>query len=443
MCSRTLPWTASFELSLILLFAYASYSTAEASGGSGILALFTTGVLCGHYHVGSLSVEARNAAGVTLKALAHLAETAVFAYMGVDLFSLSGAGVTAFAGAHAGAPSELALNGSEHAANASAIASLHAPPLLAPPLASPLTDARRALAREGTVTGGEHANIAAFVFFCLVVVLLARIVVFYPLCLVANCFRGRRRQLSPRAIAMLTFAGLRGAIAFALAHNVHSEHRHSIAAATTTVVLATVFVLGGFTRTVIKLLGMEAAPASAAPTDLGDGHPLSPRRVVDSTVDSTEIAPIDANDSAVDGDGGGAGGSPAARARVAPDERLSTAAAKRAEQRAMNWEQRSPLTDADTSSSDAHPHGEGGAPRDAIERASDWFDRIDRVYLQPTFGNRRSRRRSTRSRTASADAADDGTVRRPHSLRSQLSEPALELSNVHVEHDSQQHAPSV
>ena len=61
---------------------------------------------------------------------------------------------------------------------------------------------------------------------------------------------------------MLVFAGLRGAIAFALAHNVHSDHQKSIAAATTTVVMATVFVLGGATRTVLRLLKMEAAPPS-------------------------------------------------------------------------------------------------------------------------------------------------------------------------------------
>jgi len=56
----------SFELSLILLFGYASYATAEACDGSGILALFTTGVLCGHYHVNALSPAAREASGVTL-----------------------------------------------------------------------------------------------------------------------------------------------------------------------------------------------------------------------------------------------------------------------------------------------------------------------------------------------------------------------------------------
>ena len=40
----------------------------------------------------------------TLKSFAHLAETTVFAYMGVDLFAMSGAGVAAFSAA-SGRPS--------------------------------------------------------------------------------------------------------------------------------------------------------------------------------------------------------------------------------------------------------------------------------------------------------------------------------------------------
>ena len=64
-------------------------------------------------------------------------------------------------------------------------------------------------------------------------------------------------------MAMLVFSGLRGAIAFALAHNIDSAHNTTIAAATTTIVLFTTFVLGGATRRVLKRLGMEAASSTA------------------------------------------------------------------------------------------------------------------------------------------------------------------------------------
>ena len=187
-------------------------------------------------------------AAVTLKALAHLAETAVFAYMGVDLFAISGAGVDAFGRAHhTWLNSSVAAGGGAAADSASEGG-----------LSSPIGARRRGLI--GDAEGGAH--IVLFVLVALVVVLLARVVVVLPLCFVANRFRGKRRKLSNRAIAMLTFAGLRGAIAFALAHNVHSDHQPTIAAATTTVVMATVFILGGATRTVLRLLKMEAQDLS-------------------------------------------------------------------------------------------------------------------------------------------------------------------------------------
>ena len=55
---------ASFELAFVLLIGYCAYSTAEAWRCSGILSLFTTGVLIGHYHIHSLSQVARESAGV-------------------------------------------------------------------------------------------------------------------------------------------------------------------------------------------------------------------------------------------------------------------------------------------------------------------------------------------------------------------------------------------
>ena len=232
----------SLELSLVLLFGYSAYTTAEAAGCSGILALFSTGVLAGHYHVHSLSDAAREACGVTLKAFAHLSETAVFAYMGVDLFAITGAGLDAYYHAHHHVTNATGASGASDALAADpelALPDIEAPDLfLGEPIHSP--------------------RVGWFCVYALLVVLLARVLVVLPLCILANWFRSRRRQLSRRAMAMLIFSGLRGAIAFALAHNIESEHQTTIAAATTTVVLFTTFVLGGLTRSVIRLLKMEA-----------------------------------------------------------------------------------------------------------------------------------------------------------------------------------------
>ena len=82
---------ASLELSLVLLVGYAAYPTAEALHCSGILALFACSLFIGQYHVHSLSAEARAAIGISLKSLAHLAETFVFMYMGLDLVAQRGA----------------------------------------------------------------------------------------------------------------------------------------------------------------------------------------------------------------------------------------------------------------------------------------------------------------------------------------------------------------
>ncbi|KOO26421.1 sodium hydrogen exchanger 8 [Chrysochromulina tobinii] len=237
----------SFELSLILLIGYAAYTSAEAAGCSGILALFTTGVLAGHYHLHSLSQSARDATGVTLKAAAHLAETAVFAYMGVDIFSYTGAGIDAFTKAHFG----LGGNASGGAPTGGAPPRGHVPVSL---------DGVAALEYDWeTLDPQAMPKVGQFVVLALVVTLLARAVVMLPLCYLANCWRGSSRQLSGRMSAMMVFAGLRGAIAFALAHNIQSDHQGSIAAATTTIVLFTTFVLGGATRRVLKCLRMEAS----------------------------------------------------------------------------------------------------------------------------------------------------------------------------------------
>eukprot|EP00966_Prymnesium_polylepis_P069095 1605389-Prymnesium_polylepis.1 len=63
----------------------------------------------------------------------------------------------------------------------------------------------------------------------------ARVIVVLPLCGLANRFRTSR--ISGRVAATLVFAGLRGAIAFALAKNVESAHRGTITGATTAIVL--------------------------------------------------------------------------------------------------------------------------------------------------------------------------------------------------------------
>ena len=212
-----------FELSLLLLLGYCAYPTAEALHCSGILALFVCAVLMGHYHVHSLSPRARAAVELTLRSLAHLTETFVFMYMGLDLVAQRGAVDDLF-------DEDL-----------------------------------------GAVGEDAASSTRLFVAFAVLVVPLARFVVVPPLVLVANLFRGRKRGLSLNETVFLVFAGLRGAIAYALARSSASAHQRTIVAATTAVVLFTTFVLGGTTRLMLRTLGMIAHEHG----DSGDGDGAS------------------------------------------------------------------------------------------------------------------------------------------------------------------------
>ena len=224
---------ASFEVGLIILFGYASYAVASSIACSGLLSLFVAGVLESHYHVYSLSEQGRVATAIALKALSHLFETAMFAYVGVEIFT-----------------------GRVHSRSGSA-------PLPALPFDSSwCTNATLAAAEcvPGIVGGGRAAG---FVTVCVCLVMLSRLFVVPLLCLVANCSWLRRKPLSlPSCVAIVT-AGLRGAIAFALAKSSRSTHRVNITAATIGTVIFTIFVLGGGTRPLLRHLGLVQTDANA------------------------------------------------------------------------------------------------------------------------------------------------------------------------------------
>ena len=254
-----------FELSLVIMFGYSAYVAAEAASCSGIVALFTSGVLFGHYHVHNLSQPARESLPVTLKSLGHLAETSVFAYMGVDLFAERGAFFDAFFHPLSESPDEYAAE----------IATQEN-------MSSPGYDPNDAAPSPGAVV--------RFAVFALVTTLCARVVVVLPLCAVANRFR--RERLSARTSGVLVFAGLRGAIAFALAKNIESAHRGTITGATTAIVLFTTFVLGGFTRSVLQVLRMTDTSSSAE--QHREGRSERERELSEHFINTSDLGPVTA-----------------------------------------------------------------------------------------------------------------------------------------------------
>ena len=83
-----------------------------------------------------------------------------------------------------------------------------------------------------------------------------RVINIYVLSFVLNL--ARAKKISFRFQHMLVFAGLRGAIAFALAiRNTQEETRQLIFTTTLVIVMVTVFVCGGLTTLVLQLLRIK------------------------------------------------------------------------------------------------------------------------------------------------------------------------------------------
>lgn len=138
-----------YEISILFLFAYGSYSFAEAVELSGIMSLFFCGIVLSHYNSYNLSPTSQTTAHNIFKSMAVLSEYFVFLYIGMGVF----------------------------------------------------TDKYSQL------------NITFFLL-CMIFCLFARIFNIFPLSYMANW--GRNQVIPFKMQVVMWFAGLRGAIAFAL-----------------------------------------------------------------------------------------------------------------------------------------------------------------------------------------------------------------------------------
>ena len=64
------------------------------------------------------------------------------------------------------------------------------------------------------------------------------------------------------------FAGIRGAIAFALALNVRTNHRHVVITSTLSIVFFTTVVCGGFTEKLLGILALKNAPQESPEAEM-------------------------------------------------------------------------------------------------------------------------------------------------------------------------------
>lgn len=201
-----------YEISILFLFAYGSYSLSEAVSFSGIMSLFFCGIIMSHYNSYNLSPISQITAHNIFKSLAVLSEYFVFLYIGMGLFT-------------------------------------------------------------GTLI--KQVNFLFF-FLCTAYCLIARAFNIFPLSFLANTCRKKKIPIKMQVV--MWFAGLRGAIAFALSQNMPREHRGVYVSTTLLIVIFTTIICGGLTEPMLSQMGMrtgkndDSSVADSPIVDSGNQH---------------------------------------------------------------------------------------------------------------------------------------------------------------------------
>lgn len=176
-----------YEISLLLLFAYGSYALAEAISMSGIMSIFFNGIILSHYNNYNLSKTSQITSYNIFKSFSILCEFFVYLFIGMGIF----------------------------------------------------TDSKFS----------SHFNLS-FSIVCLLLCLLSRAFNTFPLSWFANLWRkyGDNRQVTGRMQVVIWFAGLRGAISFALSMQIPGEHKDVYISTTLFIVVFTTIIFGGLTE---------------------------------------------------------------------------------------------------------------------------------------------------------------------------------------------------
>ena len=102
----------------------------------------------------------------------------------------------------------------------------------------------------------NHEYDPLLILICILICLFARAAHVFPLTWIVNCFR-RTNKISGKHQFMVWFAGLRGALAFALSIHVPTPNGGTILTTTLFIALFTVLFLGGFTTKLLQLLDIK------------------------------------------------------------------------------------------------------------------------------------------------------------------------------------------
>lgn len=96
-----------------------------------------------------------------------------------------------------------------------------------------------------------------FSLYAMAFCVIARFMNIFPLSFISNLCRRKSNRITWQMQVVLTFAGLRGAIAFALATNMPGENASTISHVTLTICAITTVVCGGFTERILGTFGMK------------------------------------------------------------------------------------------------------------------------------------------------------------------------------------------
>jgi len=212
---------ASLEITIFIVFAYGSYSVAEILGMSGIVSVFICGIVMGQYAWYNVSQVCQISIFNSITAFRNLSEIFVYCYVGITM------GIS------------LDHNSEWYKWN------------------------------------------TQLIFFTLLLCLVARALIIFPTSFLVNCRRARK--ITGKMQLMLWFAGLRGAIAFALAINVDAgvTHQGVILTTTTFIVFFTTIICGGLTDRILTALDLKVKKrVREASRKIGDIDDVGPPYVL-------------------------------------------------------------------------------------------------------------------------------------------------------------------
>ena len=119
-----------------------------------------------------------------------------------------------------------------------------------------------------TIFSNVHQWSISMIFFAIVICAIARAANTFPLSAFVNI--KRKVKISKNMQVVIWFAGLRGAVAFALALTLSTTNAQYIITTTLCIVLFTTFICGGLTEPMLGKFGMKQGPGTVRRASSGD-----------------------------------------------------------------------------------------------------------------------------------------------------------------------------